>query len=113
MSEADTGECLTLFQEAQVLANRGDVDEALLTCHRYLSLYGPTAKIYFLMGMLNVAERRDNEAASYFQKAVYLEPTHYDGLVNLALLATRRGEPEAAERFWKRARKLSTTGSDR
>lgn len=106
-------EDLTLFQEAEALANRGEVDQAMLACHRYLALYGGTSKLYFLMGMLEVAARRDEEAARNFQKAVYLEPTHYDGLVNLALLAVRRGELNEAERFWRRARKLSPSESNR
>lgn len=102
-----------MFHEAQALANRGEVDAAMLACHRYLSLYEGTANIYFLMGMLEVAARRDPEAMRYFQMAIYLEPMHYDSLVNLALLAARRGDDKEAQRFWKRARKLAANGWER
>jgi chemotaxis protein methyltransferase WspC len=112
MTDVET-ESEAIFKEAQLLANKGDVDEALLICHRYLSLYGGNARVYFLMGMLQVAARRDEEATRYFQKAVYLDPNHYDGLVNLALLAARRGQTQEAERFWKRARKIATVEMDR
>lgn len=104
---AETAESLAIFNEAQALANVGDVDDARLACHRYISLYGGNAKIFFLLGMLEVAARRDDEAAQHFKKAVYLEPTHYEALVNLALIADRRGAAEEADRFWRRARKLS------
>lgn len=104
----DTPESLAVFQEAQALANIGEVDDARLVCHRYISLYGANARVFFLLGMLEVASRRDEEAAQHFKKAVYLEPRHYEALVNLALIADRRGALDEAERFWRRARKLAS-----
>lgn len=95
-----------MLQHAAELANRGEVDAAMMACHRYLAQCPETADVYFLLGMLNVSSRRDQEARSCFQKAVYLEPSHYEGLVNLALIAERQGEEREAELLWKRARKI-------
>lgn len=95
-----------MLEEAQSLANNGEVDAALMTCHRYISLYGGGPEVFFLMGILEVSARCDERAERYFKKALYLDPNHYEALVNLALIAERSGEREEAQRLWKRARRI-------
>lgn len=97
-----------MLVKAQQLADEGNRDDAILACHRYISLYGGSAGVYFLLGILEVAGRRDDNAEQFFKKVIYLEPAHYEGLVNLALIAERRGEMQDAQRYWKRVRKVAT-----
>lgn len=110
--KSQQAESVALFENASKLANQGETEAAISACHRYLALYPPTADIYFLLGILEVSCRHDREAESCFQKAIYLQPSHYEGLVNLALLAERRGEKREAEQLWKRARKIHQETAD-
>lgn len=112
-SPLDTEQQQAMLSEAQRLANQGNVDAAILATHRYLSLYGGSAEVYFLLGILETSAKRDDEAERFFQKTVYLEPTHYEGLVNLALIAERRGELGEAQRYWKRVRRASEAMKDK
>ncbi len=93
------------LNNAMRLADEGRITEAIALCKDYVERFEANADIYFLLGTLYMASRADDEATIYFQKAVYLTPSHYHGLVNLALLAQRRGDKAQAELFWKRARK--------
>ncbi len=91
--------------QATCLADEGNIEASLILCHRYLELHGPAPDLLFLMGTLALAERRLEEAEEYFRRTIYLAPDQYEGLINLALLAERRGDKKSAELFWKRARK--------
>lgn len=109
----ETEQQRTMFSEAQKLANQGNVNAAILATHRYLALYGGSAEVYFLLGILETSAKRDDEAERFFQKTVYLEPCHYEGLVNLALIAERRGKLGEAQRYWRRVRRASEAIKDK
>ncbi len=98
--------------EAQQLANEGHLDAAWQLCLGCLNSGKNEPALYYLMGALKMAQHSDNEAEEFFRKAVYLSPTHYDALVNLALIAERKGLNEEAYRLWLRARKCSTDDSE-
>ena len=53
--------------------------------------------------MIRQAAGQGEQAAGYFEKTVYLDPRHDDALLNLALLAQRRGDLAAADNFRRRA----------
>ncbi|MDP1836293.1 MAG: CheR family methyltransferase [Chlamydiales bacterium] len=96
---------IELLNRAIELANEGHLKGSMDACQLYLKRYEPHAQIYFLLGALHVASNDDDKAAYYFEKAVYLIPTHYEALVNLALIADRKGDKARSQLFWRRARK--------
>lgn len=95
----------TDFAKAMRLANEGLIEESLALCQRHLDASGPTPEVFFLMGTLELASRHLEQAEEYFSRTIYLEPGHYEGLINLALLAERRGDAKAANLYWMRAKK--------
>jgi chemotaxis protein methyltransferase WspC len=93
----------TLLDEAAALADRGRNDEAAERCQAALDRFGPSARAFFLLGLVRQAAGRLAEAEASFRKTIYLEPAHDEALFALALLAQRRGDLSAAEAFRRRA----------
>ena len=73
------------------LADEGKLKEAEEICHAYLRRHKASARAYYLLGLVSDAESRP-QAVDYYQKALYLEPDHYETLWQLALLAQNNGE---------------------
>ena len=97
-----------LLDQAAELANRGRFAEAIAECERHLRQKGPAAPPYYLMGMICQAAGDRRRAEDCFQKTVYLDPTHDEALLALALLAERRGDQNAAAGFRRRAERTAT-----
>lgn len=87
------------------LANRGD-PAAAAACERHISEWGPSAEAYYLLGVIRNAAGAVQEAVVAFNRALYLEQTHYASLIHLALLHERRGDRAAASNFLRRAQRL-------
>jgi chemotaxis protein methyltransferase WspC len=92
--------------EAARLADQGRIGEAAELCAQHLRQHGPSAKVFHLMGLLGDAAGHHAEAGSYYRKALYLDPTHYEALVHLACLLDKQGNATAARVFRDRARRL-------
>ena len=88
---------------AATLANQGRFDDAIAVCEEHLRQQGLSAEAYCLLGMICQAVGDRRRAEDCFQKTVYLDPTHDEALLALALLAERRGDPSAAAGFRRRA----------
>ena len=58
------------------------------------------------MGLVRDATGNHSEAATYYRKALYLDPNHYDTQIHLALLLEKSGDPAAAQILRNRARRL-------
>lgn len=95
------------LEEAQRLADQGRLTEAAALCEALLRDGGPSADAYYLLGLVHDAGRNPDSARDCFGKAVYLQPDHYEALVNLALLADQRGEPHDARRWRQRAERVA------
>jgi chemotaxis protein methyltransferase WspC len=93
----------TLLDEVAALADQGRHDEASARCEAALDRFGPSARAFFLLGLVRQAAGRFAEAETSFRKTVYLDPTHDEALLALALLAQRRGDPSAADGYRRRA----------
>jgi chemotaxis protein methyltransferase WspC len=93
----------TLLDEAAALADRGQNDAAAERCQAALDRFGPSARAFFLLGLVRQAAGRLAEAEASFRKTIYLEPAHDEALFALALLAQRRGDLSAADGFRRRA----------
>jgi chemotaxis protein methyltransferase WspC len=93
------------LEEAFRLANAGKLKEASLLCETHLRQHGASAQAWYLLGLVRDA---GNDASSIdcYRKALYLEPNHYESLLQMALLAERNGDAERARTFRNRAERL-------
>lgn len=94
------------LSRATELSNAGCFDDARIICEEYLSIHGPHAKAYFLLGLIKHALKKEDEAEAYWLKTIYLDPLHYEALIYLALLAKKRGDEHQAQLFFNRAKRL-------
>ena len=94
------------LEEAQVLANQGNLEEAASICEAYLREQGPSASAYFLLGVIRDASGDAHLAFDALQKAVYLQPDHYEALLFLALLAERTGQKARAKALKNRVMRV-------
>jgi chemotaxis protein methyltransferase WspC len=88
------------------LADEGHLVEAARTCETFIREHGASARAYYLLGLVRDAAGEPIEAASFYRKAIYLEPEHPEALVQLALLLGRQGETVAARMLHDRAARL-------
>jgi chemotaxis protein methyltransferase WspC len=84
------------------LANRGDAG-ALAACERYIAEAGPSSDAYCLLGVIRMSAGNGQAAMEAFGRALYLDQTHYQSLIHLALLHEQRGEAAQAGNLRKRA----------
>jgi chemotaxis protein methyltransferase WspC len=94
------------LDQASGLADQGHFVEAARCCEEHLLQYGPSARAFYLMGLVRDATGNHSEAAKYYRKALYLDPNHYDAQIHLALLVERQGDPAGAQVLRNRARRL-------
>jgi chemotaxis protein methyltransferase WspC len=97
----------SLLNRAAELANVGRLDEAVAACERHLQQKSPTAPAYYLLGMIHQAAGDRSRAEDCFKKTLYLDPTHDEALLALALLSERRGDLEAAAGYRRRAERIA------
>ncbi len=97
----------TLLDKAKKLADSGDFDEAITCCLNYIYQHGVNAAVYYLLGLIQHAMGDESKAEAFFRKVVYLEPTHYEALIYLALLFEKKGDFNQAELFRNRAQRVS------
>ena len=94
------------LDEATRLADQGHFVEAATCCEEHLRRSGPSSTAFYLMGLVRDATGNHAEAASYYRKALYLDPNHYDTQIHLALLMEKLGDSAGAQVLRNRARRL-------
>jgi chemotaxis protein methyltransferase WspC len=99
------------LEEAQRLADEGDVIGALEYCERHMNAARPSAQAFYLMGLLHDAAGRAQRAGDYYRKALYLEPAHREALVHLAMLLQGTGDIRGAQLLFDRAERISAAGN--
>ncbi|HCE44681.1 MAG TPA: hypothetical protein DET40_14155 [Lentisphaeria bacterium] len=99
-----------MIEKAAVLADRGKLHEAEALCLQFLESDKLSPSAYYLLGVVNLSLRRTKEAAKAFSRTLYLNPDHYEALIQLALIKERSGEHEEASRMKQRAGKLTSAG---
>lgn len=87
---------------ARQLADTGKIEEATALCEAHLSQHGPSAEAFYLLGLMKDAGD-DPLAITFYRKALYLEPRHYEALVHVALWLEKNGDPAGARPFKRRA----------
>jgi chemotaxis protein methyltransferase WspC len=90
---------------ARQLADAGRLEEAAAICESHLRKEGPSAQVYYLLGLLCDASG-DPRASDYYRKALYLEPNHYETLLQMSLLLEKRGDSAGARAFRRRAERV-------
>jgi chemotaxis protein methyltransferase WspC len=96
----------TDLETAQRLADRGQLQEAARLCETYLSQNRTNADAYVLLGQVYQATGDRLQAEQCFQKAAYLKPNHYEGLIHLALLKEERGDITGAALIRQRIQRM-------
>ncbi len=87
---------------AESLADQGRLEEAAALCESQIGR-APNSAAFQLLGVIRLAQHRNGDAEQCFQRVLYLEPTHRDALLHLALLADKRGDTRASANYRRRA----------
>jgi chemotaxis protein methyltransferase WspC len=95
------------LDSAKRLADEGHLEEAAKICETHLQSGEPSAQAYYLMGLVRDASG-DPAALDYYRKALYLEPDHYDSLLQMAMWSQKNGEAAIARRFKIRAQRVKS-----
>ena len=91
---------------ARQLADAGQLADAEILCRKHLETDDTCAEGYYLLGLVKDAAN-DLAAITYYRKAIYLEPNHYEALVHAALWLEKRGDVIRADAFKRRAERVS------
>ena len=95
------------LETARRLADAGRLEEAFALCETHLRESGASAQAYYLLGLVRDATG-DPSAIDYYRKALYLEPNHYETLLQMALLSQKNGDSARARMFKSRAQRIKT-----
>jgi chemotaxis protein methyltransferase WspC len=103
---------LQLLQTARRHADAGRLKEAAALCERHLQEFGAAAEAYYLLGLVLDAQS-DCNAIECYRKALYLEPNHYETLLQMAVLSQRTGDASRADQYKRRAKRAAVESLDR
>ena len=78
-----------------------------MLCERELARSGPSAQVYFLMGVLHQARGEYLPAETFLGRTVYLDPDHEEALLALAGLARSRGDSAGSLAYARRANRAA------
>lgn len=90
------------LEAARQHADAGRLIQAATICNEHLAIAGPSAQAYYLLGLVSDASN-DPAAITFYRKALYLEPNHYEALVQLTLALEKSGDRNAARIYQRRA----------
>ena len=96
-----------ILQAAEQAADDGRLEEADALCSQVLSRDPASAGAHYLRGVILQAQGGFDEAQRSLEKALYLDPRHYQALVHMMLLAEQRGDRQAAANFRRRAQRAA------
>ena len=97
------------LETARRLADAGRLNEAAEICEAHLRQSRVSAQAYYLLGLVRDAGG-DASAIDCYRKALYLEPNHYESLLQMALLLQKNGDPARARAFRDRAQRIKAEG---
>jgi chemotaxis protein methyltransferase WspC len=104
-SSADAPSPMPDLSHARRLADEGKLREAAALCHAHLGLDAASAQAWYLLGLVHDATG-DPLAVECYRKALYLNPNHYETLLQMALLSEKAGDPAKARTFRQRAARI-------
>lgn len=88
------------------LADQGLLAEAAALCEADLREHGPSARAFYLLGLIHSADGLLTAADRCYRKALYLDKNHHDALLHLAALLEQQGETREATVLRQRARRV-------
>lgn len=91
------------LEQAQRLADSGDLDAATIVCEGLLKGGAHDPTIYALLGVIQESKGALQTAEEFFRKALYLDPNSYESLLHMSVICERRGKVEAARLYRSRA----------
>ena len=94
---------------ARQLADAGRLAEAAELCTAHLARHGASAQAFYLLGLVKDAGG-EPDAITFYRKALYLQPDHYETLVHMALLLEKGGDAEGARTLKRRAERAQPKG---
>ena len=94
-----------LVAEIARLAGAGRLADAVRLGEGATNATDASAGLLALMGTTYDAMQQDARAEACYRRALYLDPSHADALLHLALLLERRGDTVSASRLRSRARR--------
>lgn len=94
---------LPTLADARRLADAGRFDEAERVALEIANLRAPEADTFYLLGLIADARNRYTDAADFYRKALYLDPTHYEALTHLAARLDVAGDAVGARQLMLRA----------
>ncbi|KPK96118.1 hypothetical protein AMJ80_01765 [bacterium SM23_31] len=92
-----------LLDSAYEYADQGNIEKAASLCELYLTEHGPSARAFYLMGLIRETMGDVERAEEYYKKTIYLQPDCYDALIQLALLLENRKDMDKAMILRERA----------
>jgi len=95
-----------VLREAGALANARRFTEAIDLCETWIRSSGPAPELFFLMGTVHQSAGDADRAEGCFHKTLYLDASHDEALLALALLAGRRGDSLMAEHYRRSAARI-------
>lgn len=96
---------------ARKLADEGKLDEARHIAQSLLDSGQPDAEIFYLLGLIDQASRRIEQAETAYQKALFLDSGHQGALAQMTLLKRRKGDAQSAERFRRRLNRIEAVAA--
>jgi len=91
------------LEQAEQLADRGDLEGAAALCERLLAGGAQDPDVYALLGVISESVGNVGSAEEFFRKALYLTPHHYVSLLHMSVLCERRGDIESSRLYRARA----------
>ncbi len=95
------------LEAARRLADGGRLQDAIEMCDLLLRQNGASAEVYYLSGLVRDAAG-DPGALDCYRKALYLEPGHYETLLQMALWSEKDGDFARARTYKDRALRAKT-----
>ncbi|MBZ9935261.1 methyltransferase domain-containing protein [Mesorhizobium sp. BR1-1-16] len=95
--DAATDPAKTSLAAIERAANAGQLNEAKAAAGQHIDRFGPTADVYYLLGLAHDAAGEPALAIENYRKTLYLAPDHRETLAHLALLLQRQGDVTSAK----------------
>lgn len=113
VSQAPADEGRHALDAVRKLADEGRLGDASAAADAHLGTFGPSAEVFYLLGLIADADARTDEAAAFYRKTLYLDPAHYEALTHLATLLDMQGDRAGAHRLTQRAARANTVRVNR
>ena len=101
----------SIVREVVRLAGSGRLEDAVRLGETANTASAADAELLAIMGTTYAALRNDARAEACYRQALYLDPSHTDALVHLALLLEARGDSASARRLRSRVRRALDASS--